>query len=122
MVPSSSSIVENPIRPPSRRREGGRRREDEEKGDSCPFRLHINPALVFRYVNASLYLDQYLGLYNTLGSVDPLRRWTHAAALTGVRVCACVYDSRRYVHVRALQLQDPPNRLPTRLVDTNTTP
>ena len=54
--------------------------------------------------------------------MDPLRRWTHAAALTGVRVCACVYDSRRYVHVRALQLQDPPNRLPTRLVDTNTTP
>lgn len=44
-----------------------------------------------------------------------------------VRVRACVpgerarASSRRYVHVRALQLQDPPNRLPTRLVDTNTT-
>lgn len=78
--------------------EGEREGEETEKGDSCPFRLHINPALVFRYVNASLYLDQYLGLYNTLGSVDPLRRWTHAAGFTGV--CACTTRADTYTCVR----------------------
>lgn len=39
-----------------------------------------------------------------------------------MRTWCTLASSRRYVHVRALQLQDPPNRLPTRLVDTNTTP
>lgn len=99
VLPSPGSIVENPIRPPSPYPlRGEREGEETEKGDSCPFRLHINPALVFRYVNASLYLDQYLGLYNTLGSVDPLRRWTHAAGFTGV--CACTTRADTYTCVR----------------------
>lgn len=38
-------------------------------------------------------------------------------------VCARRPGRPTYVHVRApLQLQDPPNRLPTRLLDTNTNP
>lgn len=62
-------------------------------------------------------------VYNTFGrSWRILCRWTRSRRCVCVRACVRASASApRSVHVRALQLQDPPNRLPTRPVDTNTT-